>query len=312
MFSDPDWVSCSPLARILYIGLWTDADDQGIFEWKPLQIRMRLFPGDDADVPTLLGELSAVDLVSAFEVNGKKFGAIKNFRKFQRPKKPNSIHPCPAEWRTYVALDAAGSELGDDEADEVPNSPASKVELGPQMEDGGDSKNPPNPPSGAIEHADAYAELCRAYPSDGLGSPAKRDAAWPVALATGADPWFIVRAAHRFAGSQAAKPSSGRVLALHRWLTDRRWVNHPDPPNAVFAKPNVMAWNGPASLRDLIEAETDPGWTRAWIDGETLFRHVPPSAVVANSRLAHRRIEERIGKFLRAQGVELILAEAAA
>jgi hypothetical protein len=45
LFTDEAWVSCSPLARVLYIGLLTDADDQGLFEWKPIQIKMRLLAG---------------------------------------------------------------------------------------------------------------------------------------------------------------------------------------------------------------------------------------------------------------------------
>lgn len=105
LFTDEAWVSCSPLARLLYIGLWTDADDQGLFEWKPLQIKMRLLPGDTADVAALLAELAGVELIASFEHGGKRFGAIKDFRKYQRPKKPNAVYDLPDNLRDYVAID---------------------------------------------------------------------------------------------------------------------------------------------------------------------------------------------------------------
>lgn len=142
LFTDEAWVSCSPLARILYIGLWTDADDQGLFEWKPLQLKMRLLPGDGADASALLNELAAVDLVQAYEIEGKRFGAIKDFRKFQRPQKPNAIHPITEKIGEYVGLSAT---------DAKPVGEQSRTGTGKssQMEDGGgEENNPPTPQGG--------------------------------------------------------------------------------------------------------------------------------------------------------------------
>lgn len=130
LFTDEAWVSCSPLARILYIGLWTDADDQGLFEWKPLQIKMRLLPGDMAEAGGLLAELEAANLIRPYEVGDARFGAIKNFRKFQRPQKPNAIHPLPENIAEYVGLSATDPEPV---ADHSPTTPV----IAPQMEDGG-------------------------------------------------------------------------------------------------------------------------------------------------------------------------------
>jgi hypothetical protein len=145
LFTDEAFVSCSPLARLLVIGLWTEADDQGLFEWKPVTIKMRLLPVDNADVPALLAELSDGNLIKSFSAAGREYGAIRNFRKYQRPKKPNTTHPLPDEFRTYVALDSVSSEPDDDEgnASSEPSthhrpSIPQKGEKPPQMEDGGD------------------------------------------------------------------------------------------------------------------------------------------------------------------------------
>lgn len=133
LFSDEAFVSCSPYARLLVIGLWTDADDKGVFEWKPLTIKMRIFPADAFDIAAMSGfleELVEANILRRFEIEGKEFGAIRNFRKFQRPKKPNSIHPIPDELLLYVGLSDASSEP-------VGNQFGTGSEISPQREDGG-------------------------------------------------------------------------------------------------------------------------------------------------------------------------------
>lgn len=129
-FTDEDLAQVSIAARLLFIGLWVEADDKGVFEWKPLTLKMRLFPADNIDIDTVLTELASVDAVSSYELEGRKFGVVRNFRKFQRPKKPNDIHPMPTEFRTYVGLSATSSEP-------VTHQSRTGSEIAPQMEDGG-------------------------------------------------------------------------------------------------------------------------------------------------------------------------------
>lgn len=129
-FSDEDLVQVSIAARLLFIGIWGEADDKGVFEWKPLTLKMRLYPADNVDIETLLSELVSVDAVVSYEFDGRKFGIVRNFRKFQRPKKPNDVHPMPSEFRTYAGLSEASSE-------QVPHQSRTGTEISPQMEDGG-------------------------------------------------------------------------------------------------------------------------------------------------------------------------------
>jgi hypothetical protein len=96
-WTDEEFVTVSPLARLLALGLRNEADDEGIFEWKPLQIKMRLLPADNCDVGELLSELLAANQIYRYEIEGRPYGIIRNFKKWQRPKKPNSVHPLPTE-----------------------------------------------------------------------------------------------------------------------------------------------------------------------------------------------------------------------
>lgn len=104
LFTDESFVSCSPLARLLVLGLWTEADDQGVFEWKPVTLKMRVLPVDGADVSALLTEIESQNIVKRFEHQGKAYGAIRNFRKYQRPKYPTAVHHLPDDLRSYVAI----------------------------------------------------------------------------------------------------------------------------------------------------------------------------------------------------------------
>lgn len=105
LFTDEAVVSCSAAARFLFIGLWTEADDQGVFEWRPLQIKMRLLPADDVNVQTLLDELATRGLIQAFTEGARGYGAIKDFRKFQRPQKPSISFYLPPELTEFVGLE---------------------------------------------------------------------------------------------------------------------------------------------------------------------------------------------------------------
>ncbi|MBM3540018.1 MAG: HNH endonuclease [Alphaproteobacteria bacterium] len=104
-WTDEAFVSVSAFARLLALALRNEADDQGVFEWKPVGLKMRLLPADDVDVPALLAELEGVNIVKKFEIDGRRFGAIRNFGKWQRPKSPQRVHPCPNDITHYAALE---------------------------------------------------------------------------------------------------------------------------------------------------------------------------------------------------------------
>lgn len=120
----------APLAVTLLIGLWTEADDQGVFEWKPLTIKARVLPAPVADIVPLLDLLVRVRFVLRYELDGREYGAIRNFTRFQRPKKPNAIHPMTEEVRHWT-----GSGSGP-----VGNRFRTGGEKPAQMEDGGGRK----------------------------------------------------------------------------------------------------------------------------------------------------------------------------
>lgn len=142
-FSDERLVTTSMAARVLFLGLGVEADDKGIFEWKPLTLKMRVLPADNLDVEALLSELEGADAIRKYEIAGRHYGAIRNFRKFQRPKTPNDIHPITDEIGNYVALTKPISEMETSEPAQFPQKVETlppKGEKSIQMEEGGDKR----------------------------------------------------------------------------------------------------------------------------------------------------------------------------
>lgn len=146
-FTDERLVATSMAARMLFLGLGVEADDKGVFEWKPVTLKMRIFPADSLDVEALLEELVQAGAIASYEIDGRRYGAIRNFRKHQRPKTPNDVYPITPEIRNYVGLPADDSPTPPPKSEPIPPKGETGVaeegqfpqkgENDLQMEDGG-------------------------------------------------------------------------------------------------------------------------------------------------------------------------------
>lgn len=82
-FTSDDIVSLSPLARLLYIALWTEADREGRMYWRPGNFKLRFLPGDNCDIHALCEELLESGLVVTYLVVGKTYAEIPTFTRHQ-------------------------------------------------------------------------------------------------------------------------------------------------------------------------------------------------------------------------------------
>lgn len=147
LFTDDCFITLSMTARLLMIGLWTEADDQGVFEWKPATLKVRIFPADNMDIEAALAELETSGVILAFQVGQKKYGAVRNFRKFQRPKSPKAVHPLPDPVCRFVGLcsdepaPVTAEVIQFPQKGEIDTAEVTPIlqngEIAPQMEDGG-------------------------------------------------------------------------------------------------------------------------------------------------------------------------------
>ncbi|MGO1061697.1 hypothetical protein [Acinetobacter lwoffii] len=86
-FTNDELSELPPLARLLFIGLWTIADYKGCFEYKPKRLKVQLLPYDDCDIEQLVSALDKSRFISIYSVQGQTYGKVLNFNKHQNPHK---------------------------------------------------------------------------------------------------------------------------------------------------------------------------------------------------------------------------------
>lgn len=87
-----------PEFRLLFVGLWTYADREGRFEYRPRRIRAEILPYDDSvSVEDGIAALADSGFLEIYEVSGQILGQIKNWAKHQNPhhKEIGSTLPGP-------------------------------------------------------------------------------------------------------------------------------------------------------------------------------------------------------------------------
>ena len=97
-FTSDDICSLSMAARLLYIGVWCEADREGRMEWKPRSLKRRYLPDDNIDIDALCDELIAAGLVVLY---GDSLAYIPTFGKHQHinPREAASNLPDPKSTR---------------------------------------------------------------------------------------------------------------------------------------------------------------------------------------------------------------------
>lgn len=84
-FYHEELAKISPHARLLAIGMLCLADCEGRIRWVPMQVHSQVFPWEDnVKIEVLLGEVSGCGYCFPYEVLGKRYVQICNFRKHQR------------------------------------------------------------------------------------------------------------------------------------------------------------------------------------------------------------------------------------
>jgi hypothetical protein len=88
-----------PLARLLFQGLWLEADRDGRLEYRPKKLKVEILPYDNCNVEAFLTELDAHDFIHIYQVGGSKYIQIINFTKHQspHPNEAQSVIPPPED-----------------------------------------------------------------------------------------------------------------------------------------------------------------------------------------------------------------------
>ncbi|WP_010598993.1 hypothetical protein [Rickettsiella massiliensis] len=93
-------VSCSPIARLLFIGLWSFADDNGVNKACLPSLKMKVFPNDlftTKDIEQWISELINVGLMQLYEAEGNTYWHITGWKRHQRIDRPTTRYPLPPD-----------------------------------------------------------------------------------------------------------------------------------------------------------------------------------------------------------------------
>lgn len=130
--SDEAYMSMTMPAKAAWPLLWTEADDHGVFEWKPIVLKARIFPADDVKFDVVLAEYEGLGSIMRIDIDGKPYGVIRNFCKYQRAKNPSYKHPLTPAMEKFAGIKAVQTT---NPPPVPPQSSPSTTEKPPQREE---------------------------------------------------------------------------------------------------------------------------------------------------------------------------------
>jgi hypothetical protein len=189
-FTSEDIIELSPLARLLYIAIWCEADREGRLNWKPKTFKIRYLPADACDIDALCVEIVGRGLVVQY---GDGLAVIPSFHKHQHinPRESASILPEPPR-----VDDASGTRESRD----------SDVQVGKEGKEGiraSKTRTGEDEPHG-------FSECWNAYPKrEGGNSRKEAEKAYRARLKAGVSPADLLAGVQRYAAYIRATGKDG-------------------------------------------------------------------------------------------------------
>lgn len=103
---DEKLAQCTYMERLLFQGLWTFAEDNGVGRASPMLIKADIFPYDTlraSDIESSLAKLASLGLILLYEIDEQKYYLVINFLKHQVINKPSKCYlpePLPEHYDT--------------------------------------------------------------------------------------------------------------------------------------------------------------------------------------------------------------------
>ena len=165
-WTDEKIVDLSPVAKLLYIGIWNFADDHGLLVDDPRRLKLQVLPADDIDAQELVNELVSVGLLTRVRSEtGVDLLWVRSFAEHQKiDKRAAGKWGNPLEWThdytRSVDIPAESPPIPPNPPESprpLPKSAESRPRKGKERK----GSNPPKPPQGGDDELEAY----------GLGPP---------------------------------------------------------------------------------------------------------------------------------------------
>ena len=246
-FDDPKMADVSPLARLAFIGLWTQVDKAGRILYEPKRLKVRILPFDECDVDAVMTELVRIGVVTVYKADDRKVLQVNAFLRHQRPhpREPESDLP----ERATAKPDPAVKENGQPCKGDV--EPVRKGREGNGKEGEGNGEACPPIPDATLDQPNfdqMLRDLIAAYPASGrstgrltmdafLAVFLEREAARPVPVVYAELLEAIEN--HKASAQWAVKRM---VPKLEKWLREGLYLQRHDPTSNTPGKPDPWAF----------------------------------------------------------------------
>lgn len=216
-FSNEHLAELDFATRLLFIGLWTEADREGRLEDRPRRLKMALFPADNVDISSMLDDLDHLGFIKRYTVGDMQAIQIINWAKHQNPhmKEAKSVIP------EMPVLDASRGKH-EESTVQAPDShssfPADSLSLD-SLNLIPDSLNPSPAP---VDRDELFSRFWKLYPRK-VGKD-KAEKAWAKLKLTQDLFDLIVSALAKHAVTPGWTKDSGQFIPhASTWLNGKRW-----------------------------------------------------------------------------------------
>jgi len=231
-WSSPDTARATPLARLLYIAMWTWADDYGVGTANLKELAAFAFPNDDnigtSEIQSLCKEVAGSFGTAFYTHHGRPYYCIPAWdahQKTERRAKGRNPRPEDAESTTDLRMHNGEAENLGTSSQCLGKSPVGTGEQG-NRGTGEEETCSPAPPSNATEPTTppGFAEFWNAYPRKEAKQAALK--AWPKAVKL-TSRTTLIEGALRLAQDPNREDEFTPLPAS--WLNAGRWEDDPLP-----------------------------------------------------------------------------------
>ncbi len=228
-FVDETVASLPPLARLLFQGLWGQADREGRLEDRPVRLKVQILPYDDCDVDSFLSLLAGARLILRYSgEGGTQVIQIRSFKKHQKPhpKEAKSVLPAPSVESREKTLPAVKGTPESFPSESESKSESVRTEL---------RLTPPAPTKPVIVRSGWAAEACDSWAAF-LGTPNGGKIGAALKPLVEKHTWDVVRPIWSDACAEAAASAESKFFSPAKFaesflVEQAKWLaKRPKPP----------------------------------------------------------------------------------
>jgi hypothetical protein len=101
--------------RVAFAGLWTVADREGRFRWRPEELKLDCLPYDDVDFAEVLAALQTAGFVQKYVVDDREYGVVPSWSEHQVINQREAQSSLPEPGGTVVTSNCCGEGKGREE-----------------------------------------------------------------------------------------------------------------------------------------------------------------------------------------------------